>query len=151
MADAQVEIDSPFECHGLANTAPLVQTIRVAEVRPNPQGGTITMGLYHRMSNTIYTGIGGETGPLGSGVAETHAYRDGLLSQICEDSTGEQSLALMTYEASGTEIALTFACPFSGGSPPWDSYTATDDSLILYGEFGGSGIVSEFALVESWQ
>ncbi len=140
---------APHDCHDLPNTAAPVQSIQVAEPRPDGEGGPIVDGLYHRVANTIYTGAGGATGPFGDPIAETLDVRAGIVQHVSTTARGGNR-TILGYTTDGASITLTFQCPDPDGSPPIFYYTATATSLTLLGWTAGVGPVLHYTLVEPW-
>jgi hypothetical protein len=136
-------------CHDLLNEGSPVQTIQVAETRPSPVGGEIQDGVYVRVANTVYTGLGGTTGPLDEPVSEAQSYANGQVDFVTQQQ-GNESRGTHEYTVMSPYIFFVSECPFQGGVPPLDSYTATANSLLLFGYVGDVGLVLEYRLTQAF-
>src|SRR5688572_23246947 len=111
--DAQIDavgVDARGQCNGLVNPAEPVQSFLVADIRPSGTGGTILDGIYHRVSHTIFTGVGGATGPFGEPVAETHAFYGVTVLVSSASSLGITNLTL-ECGLNGAQISCARTCP----------------------------------------
>lgn len=104
--------DATAECHDLAQTAQLIAQIAVAENPPVPTGGAIPDGAYHVVSDTLYTGAGGASGPTGF----THRATVMCSSLRClfrgyyPDGLGDLR-GITVFSPSGTQVTATQICP----------------------------------------
>jgi len=95
-------------CHAIVNGAPLVAGEVVTGPMPTAQGGTIEPGTYFLVARRIHDDtrnpyVGASTIEISGTTMYIHAT-DSLFDL---ESTGSMA-------TSGTEMTLTFACPFEG-------------------------------------
>ena len=116
--------DDAGACNTLVNGATQVQQIDIATARPAATGGSIVDGLYFKTSDTVYTGVGGGTGPTGYFVRETLTITNAstgtaLLTSTFlvngVDNTTERITMSPTTSTGAT--TLIFVCPAYGPSP----------------------------------
>jgi hypothetical protein len=124
--DAGEEGDGATVCNALPNTATPVTVTQVAQDPPAPQGGTVADGTYKMTSETIYTGAGGATGPMGTQTVTIQIT--GATIQVAKDF--DPPTSTYTLATSGTGFTTTGACP-PGLGPLQGSYTATPTSFTV--------------------
>lgn len=132
--DSLVAADSPFAadaasaCNDLTQQGSPVQPNRVGQAVPSPTGGTIPTGTYVRTATTIYTGVGGPTGPVGIALRETGRYNGGGTVDTLL-STNLDVTQSLSYTTNGSGIAFTATCP-SGSTSPFDAYTVVNSTTL---------------------
>jgi hypothetical protein len=100
----------PSACHQLAQTAPMVEVIQVAEPLPAGTGGTIPDGTYHRIALAHYTGTGGASGGTGVFSQATTRQLPGTSSELIETVSGVTSRFSLEREINGTSMTVTPTC-----------------------------------------
>ncbi len=127
-------------CNTVANTATTIDRTQVAEVLPTADaaGGTFAPGTYFRTSTTVYTGVGGATGPNGLTdkqtlvVSAASSGAGAIVAQSAQSKNGgaDEHGTLMGTPA-GTTVTLVISCPVNA---PFASfpYTATATGFTLY-------------------
>lgn len=116
-------------CTTMLNDAPVVTRQLVAAAAPSPQGGTMGDGVWVLRQSTVYTGVGGRTGPDDS--SRQKLSLAGSAVETANQRTGEASEgASGTAAFSGTQFTLTRSCP--SASTVTGGYTATSDSVSFF-------------------
>ena len=122
-------------CNTTVNTGTAIPETRVADVMPtNATGGTILPGTYHQISHTIYTGIGGATGPNGSTRKTTAVIAStagGFTEQfVASVDGGADQRFSFEVTVNGTMLNLAVTCP--GGNPLQFGYSVVGDTIIVF-------------------
>jgi hypothetical protein len=135
--DSAVAIDaSPPDAVGFCNTLALPSTLvpqnGVAEDPPPPMGGQLDPGLYVMTDWSVYTGVGGASGPAGpmgraaiSVDGLNYEYLNGVTSAAptITDTSG-------TYQNSGTTTMSEQGCPNLASNS--FEYSADPTTFVLY-------------------
>jgi hypothetical protein len=135
--EAPAEVPPPT-CHTRANTGPLHRELRLAEERPSFTGGIIADGFYERTSSLVYTGVGGESGPMGKQRRQTIAVGGGRADVVYEDEGVTPDRGTFTLTSFGNAIEFRRTCPTDGDVAGTVRYTATPDELRI--ESGANGV-----------
>jgi hypothetical protein len=118
--------DGPAICNTLVNSASAVTVMQVAADPTAFEGGTPSEGTYHLMSETVYTGAGGASGPT-SRTERTTLQITGNLIQVAKDTSPTRETYMLV--PNGTTYAAEGLCPpMLGGIV--GSYTATTAMFI---------------------
>lgn len=101
----------------------------VAQAAPQPQGGTITDGIYYQTAETTYTGVGGTTGT-GTPFKSVISISGNTINQAGTDGSQFDTWT-MTYTITNGAIVTTGVC---GQAPSGATlgYTATSTQLKIY-------------------
>jgi hypothetical protein len=128
------------ECNTVGNTATTIDETQVAEALPaaSAAGGAFAPGTYFRTSTTVYTGVGGATGPNGQTDKQTlvvSAASSGagaiILQSVYSGNGAPDEHVTLMGTPTGTTLSVVITCPESvpfGDSP----YTATATGFTLY-------------------
>lgn len=120
-------------CNALVDSAAEVQSAFVAAPLPAPAGGAILDGTYHLTGESVFTGPGGASGPIGQTVATVFALQGGtaqLVSRRTGADAGEER-ATLAYQVSGSELILTPLCGMGPGDGERIGFTAAGAELRL--------------------
>lgn len=125
-------------CNTIANTATTIDRTQVAEALPSASaaGGTFALGTYFRTATTVYTGVGGATGPNGVTDKQTIVLSDAgagaIIAQSVQSTSGaaDQHGTLMVT-STGTTVSLVITCPVNAPFADFP-YTATATGFTLY-------------------
>jgi hypothetical protein len=127
-------------CNAVDNTAATIDRTQVAEALPigDAAGGTFAPGTYFRTAATVYTGVGGGTGPNGVTDRQTvvlsaaSAGGTAFVAQSVQSMNGgaDQRGTLMGTP-SGTTVSLVITCPVSAPFADFP-YTATSTGYTVY-------------------
>jgi hypothetical protein len=130
-------------CNEVAQRGSLVNEIQVNASAPASMGGWYPAGLYTLTSATVYTGVGGPTGPDGNSYELTlSVISEGSsdLYEFVQSRPGQPDdrfaiLADIMHDPM-TEAVATWTCPQQGdfldGGTSLLSYDGTTTSLVLY-------------------
>jgi len=118
--------DGAQACNALANIAPMVAISYVASAPPAAQGGTIADGTYTMTAATIYTGVGGPSGPAGDG--QVTIQITGSTIQVVTSGAAPNHLTT-TLMTSNTSFTRTDTCPDTMMQS--GSYTATPTTFTV--------------------
>ncbi len=120
--------DASAHCNDLVNAAPVIVGQKVAMNRPVPSGGTMVDGAYYETSFTLYTGLGGETGP--ENEHQLTVILSGRMAQVIQLYQGVQRRYTLAIETLGTMTNWTILCPRSSVIPY--GYDASPTQIVMY-------------------
>jgi hypothetical protein len=132
------------QCNCLANDAAEITWVQLDQDMPQPGGGIIRIGVYWLTEVTLYTGVGGATGPLSQKwkmAIEFVGPPKGPVADVVVDryqGMGEERYSFGYQPDDGGAIAFSSSGnPLCEGSVsvPWNAYTYTDGDppvLTLY-------------------
>lgn len=127
-------------CNAVVNQGTLLAIQQVAQAAPTPAGGTILDGTYVVTASTIYTGVGGLTGPNGSMVQATSVNSAGTY-QYVDEGGGTVNRSIGTFSTGATDITITQTCP----DPTQLTFTRFDASattLTIYDDRNVAAVVA---------
>ncbi len=129
-----MDVGGVGQCNSVPNSGNLVAEQRVATTAPVPAGGTVSPGTWVRAASTIYTGVGGVTGPTGRQVRQAIRISE-VGGSLRFDSVYQEpgdALDLVSGSAafSGTQLTVTFNCPQPGTKV--FGYSATAGTVTFY-------------------
>jgi hypothetical protein len=120
-------------CNDLVAGGQVIDRAGVAGDPPAGKGGTVVDGDYDLTDYTVYTGIGGASGPTGiTAKARLRIAAGALLERYEFGGTGSPSVrsTASTYGATAATFSTTQTCP-SAGLAGARQFTANDPLLIL--------------------
>ena len=124
-------------CNALVNSGPVIAAVQIAADAPAPTGGTISDGTYRLTDLTLYTGVGGNVGPIAIQLRQTVDIH-GAFADAVTESSGKSEAMSTTIVTSGTSVTNTETCP-KAGTPDTAQYSATPTSIVFYQPSGSSG------------
>jgi hypothetical protein len=126
------DYEPPFAaCNTLTQIATPVQPQQVAEALPAPTGGAIPDGTYVITAITVYTGVGGATGPITDPQALTSVNTGGVAQTVFTVTGQPDSNETYTYVANGTGLTVAKTCRGTGATD-FDAFSQTADGYIIY-------------------
>jgi len=138
----------PSGC-SLPNSAPAVQGT-FSDLTPGPgTGGTIVDGLYGLINYTVFTGLGGTKGPLGSVQETLRVSGNGTQFALVSSNTFPVNSTVMgTWVANGNTLTLHTTC--GAGFADSLTYTTTTQPTALYLKNRDKGVVvaQSYALIK---
>lgn len=144
-SDALVGFDAADggTCNALVNGATAVTANQVASVAPPVTGGPIADGIYFLTSITIYTGVGGATGPLGSAEAVTLQLSGSTAQSVVQNGATVIRETATLAATSLTSLTATTTCP-SPRSPSTFGYSANLTTFLVQSGSASSTILETF-------
>jgi hypothetical protein len=124
-------------CSSMANSAPVVQEINVAQAQPtDAAGGDFVPGKYHLTTRSLYTGPDGPAGPNGNTRQETIVVATRATPSydfdtiVSENGEADERVSFVIVPAD-TSIRVEIACP---SNPAFGDFffTATPTSFSVY-------------------
>lgn len=117
-------------CSTLRNDAPLVRASWVAQAAPVAFGGPLRDGLYFLVDTTVYTGLGGRTGPSDPPSRTTFLHRAGHYETVTLDPARGEFRHAGAVSTEGTSYRVATECP--GLATSVFRYTSTAETLTLF-------------------
>lgn len=107
-------------CSNLTQSGTLVDVVAVAGDPPTSTGGSLVDGTYVLTDDSIYVGLSGTPGPLGSAIRSTiRISGGGTAMERIVDSTDQSNntttqLEVLSLGVSATNLVLSVTCPTNG-------------------------------------
>ncbi len=124
--------DATGDCNGIGATGATIMEQRVASAAPTPTGGNIADGAYVVTSMTVYTGVGGATGPTGLILRSESVNSAGDFVYAESDGTTVSVRSGGTYVTAGADITIAFTCPAGDPDAPFTQFDADATEFVLY-------------------
>jgi hypothetical protein len=117
-------------CNQIDNDANAVGAQMVASAAPAPIGGAITDGTYHLTDVSLYTGVGGNSGPLALSIKQTISIH-GDSVDVAEEANGKVTRLTEVITLAGSSVSMARTCPsaMQGGS---GTYSVKGNAFVLF-------------------
>lgn len=125
----------PMACNAVTNIGTVISQMFVATDPVTGTGGVIAAGTYVLTAASVYTGIGGMTGPTGTTYSDTLVIADGgayerVLSIVDGVMTGTPIHQSGSFATDGASITVTQTCP--PGPQPFTSFDSDGTTVRIY-------------------
>jgi hypothetical protein len=117
-------------CTVIANGATTITEMQVDTPPPSLAGGTVVEGTYFMVSRTVFTGMGGPTGPTANTHRTTIVIAGNAMHTVSSPNGSPPVYADATWTATGTTFTASVTCPVTVDSVSTYAATATTLSFL---------------------